>query len=131
MGGEIKPSMLGISALNNFYGSPITNTQEILDYCTQEVFGERRPGCWDSGKKPNVSIAVKYMNDRPTDYLVWDIKETLNDPMIKGSPTEYEISSILYSCARARLKSPTEECVLEEVRKEAPVFLLPATTKAN
>ncbi|MDD2829820.1 MAG: hypothetical protein PHW18_09635 [Sulfuricurvum sp.] len=124
-------SMTGVFALNNFMGSPITNADEVIGYCNQELFGKKRPNCWDSSRDPKVSISVTYTNERSADYLVWDIEETLNDPSIKGSPTKYELFPIDYYCNGQFLKSPTEECILDEVHKEAPVFLLPATTKAN
>lgn len=132
MGGDLN-MVSGIFALNNIMGSPITTVDEVLSYCDQELFGEKRPNCWSGGRKPNASIDVKYTNEKSLDYLVWDIEETLNDPKIKGSPTEYELFPMDYQCNGQFLKTSTEECILNEnvVHKDAPVFLLPATTKAN
>jgi hypothetical protein len=105
--------LTGLFALNNFTGSPITSVKEVIGYCNQELFGQKRPNCWNSGRKPNVSISVTYTNEHSTDYLVWDIEETLNDSDIKGSPTKYELAPVDYYCKGKFLKSFQEECEID------------------
>lgn len=87
------------SFMNNIAGSPISTANELFYLCgnegSKEFLKHDTKKCDAMFDKPHGAykavFKAVYFKERPVDFLVWDIKQTLSNEHIKHADDSYEI----------------------------------------
>ena len=85
--------------INNIAGSPVSTADEIFYLCgnggIKEFIVHDTTMCDKLFDKPSGANSAVYravyFKERPVDFLVWDIKETLSNAHVKNADDDYEI----------------------------------------
>lgn len=85
------------SFMNNIAGSPISNPDELFYLCgnggMKEFLRHDTSSCDGLIENRSARYRAVYFKERPTDFLVWDIKETLANSHVEDADNSYEIEN--------------------------------------